>query len=169
MRSFCTAKATHIFFSKKFQHIWTSLNVNVNESLTNHVVSFEQLGPVRYVHEYLKSTKEEIKIRRKRRPPSKDTSNLYFQGTGGTACTSSSRKQFEGLWMAWQIISLKRTKKKRHSLSLQLYSQIQVSDAENYTLSVIFFIDPLYALLKLIPIQLQTGPVWQIWTTKGAF
>ena len=43
--SFCTAKATHIFFSKKFQHICISLNVNFNESLTNDVVSFEQLGP----------------------------------------------------------------------------------------------------------------------------
>ena len=32
-------------FSKKFQHIWVSLNVNFNESLTNDVVSFEQLGP----------------------------------------------------------------------------------------------------------------------------
>ena len=33
------------FFSKKFQHICISLNVNFNESLTNDVVSFEQLGP----------------------------------------------------------------------------------------------------------------------------
>ena len=39
------AKATHIFFSKKFQHICVSLYVNFNESLTNDVVSFEQLGP----------------------------------------------------------------------------------------------------------------------------
>ena len=45
MRSFCTAKATHIFFCKKFQHICVSLDVNFNESLTNDVVSFEQLGP----------------------------------------------------------------------------------------------------------------------------
>ena len=44
--SFCTAKATHIFFSKKFQHICISLDVNFNESLTNDIVSFEQLGPV---------------------------------------------------------------------------------------------------------------------------
>ena len=33
------------FFSKKFQHICVSLDVNFNESLTNDVVSFEQLGP----------------------------------------------------------------------------------------------------------------------------
>ena len=33
------------FFSKKFQHIWVSLDVNFNKSLTNDVVSFEQLGP----------------------------------------------------------------------------------------------------------------------------
>ena len=47
MSSFCTAKATHICFSKKFQHICVSLDVNFNESLTNDVVSFEQLGPDR--------------------------------------------------------------------------------------------------------------------------
>ena len=33
------------FFSKKFQHICVSLDVNFNESLTNDVISFEQLGP----------------------------------------------------------------------------------------------------------------------------
>ena len=33
------------FFSKKFQHICITLDVNFNESLTNDVVSFEQLGP----------------------------------------------------------------------------------------------------------------------------
>ena len=32
-------------FSKKIQHICVSLDVNFNESLTNDVVSFEQLGP----------------------------------------------------------------------------------------------------------------------------
>ena len=44
-----------IFFtdvSKKFQHICVSLDVNFNKSLTNDVVSFEQLGPV--VFPYLK-------------------------------------------------------------------------------------------------------------------
>ena len=33
------------FFSKIFQHICVSLDVNFNESLTNDIVSFEQLGP----------------------------------------------------------------------------------------------------------------------------
>ena len=33
------------FYSKKFQHICVSLDANFNESLTNDVVSFEQLGP----------------------------------------------------------------------------------------------------------------------------
>ena len=33
------------FFSKKFQYICVLLDVNFNESLTNDVVSFEQLGP----------------------------------------------------------------------------------------------------------------------------
>ena len=38
-------KLLTFFFSKKFQHICVSLDVNFNESLTNDVVSFEQLGP----------------------------------------------------------------------------------------------------------------------------
>ena len=48
MSSFCTAKATRIFSAKNFSiHcICVSLDVNFNESLTNDVVSFEQLGPV---------------------------------------------------------------------------------------------------------------------------
>ena len=33
------------FFQQKFQHICISLDVNFNESLTNDIVSFEQLGP----------------------------------------------------------------------------------------------------------------------------
>ena len=33
------------FFSKKFQHICVSLDVNFNESLTNDIVSFEQQDP----------------------------------------------------------------------------------------------------------------------------
>ena len=40
-----TVLADSIFFSKTFQHIYVSLDVNFNESLTNDVVSFEQLGP----------------------------------------------------------------------------------------------------------------------------
>ena len=31
--------------SKKFQHIWISLDLNFNESSTNDIISFEQLGP----------------------------------------------------------------------------------------------------------------------------
>ena len=33
------------FFSKIVQHICVLLDVNFNESLTNDIVSFEQLGP----------------------------------------------------------------------------------------------------------------------------
>ena len=49
MNSFCTAKATHIFSTKNYiiKIICVSLDVNFNESLTNDIVSFEQLGPVR--------------------------------------------------------------------------------------------------------------------------
>ena len=39
-----------IFFQQKFQHICVSLDVNFNESLTNDVVSFEQLGPAQQQH-----------------------------------------------------------------------------------------------------------------------
>ena len=38
------SKSYSHFFSKKFQHICVSLNVNFNESLTNDVISFEQLS-----------------------------------------------------------------------------------------------------------------------------
>ena len=40
-----SCKSYSHFFSKTFQHICVSLDVNFNESLTNDVVSFEQLGP----------------------------------------------------------------------------------------------------------------------------
>ena len=42
---FFAGKSYSHFFSKKFQHICVSLDVNFNESLTNDIVSFEQLGP----------------------------------------------------------------------------------------------------------------------------
>ena len=47
------------FFSKKFQHICVSLDVNFNESLTNDVVSFQQLGPD---NQRLREVKEAIRI-----------------------------------------------------------------------------------------------------------
>ena len=37
------------FFQQKFQHICVSLDINFNESLTNDIVSFEQLGPDWYI------------------------------------------------------------------------------------------------------------------------
>ena len=40
-----SCKSYSHFFSKKFQHICISLDVNFNESLTNDLVSFEPLGP----------------------------------------------------------------------------------------------------------------------------
>ena len=43
--AFALQKLLTFIFSKKFQHICISLDVNVNESLTNNIVSFEQLGP----------------------------------------------------------------------------------------------------------------------------
>ena len=46
---FFAEKSYSHFFSKKFQNICVSLDVNLNESLTNDVVSFEQLGPVMHV------------------------------------------------------------------------------------------------------------------------
>ena len=45
--AFALQKLLTFFFSKKFQHICicVSLDVTFNESLTNNIVSFEQLGP----------------------------------------------------------------------------------------------------------------------------
>ena len=40
---------SHVF-SKKIQHICVSLDLNFNESLTNDIVSFEQLGPGNLKH-----------------------------------------------------------------------------------------------------------------------
>ena len=40
-------------FSKNFQHICVSLDVNFNESLTNDIVSFEQLDPDVFVFEIM--------------------------------------------------------------------------------------------------------------------
>ena len=45
-----SSKSYSHFFSKKFQHICVSLDVNFNELLTNEVVSFEQLGPGSEIH-----------------------------------------------------------------------------------------------------------------------
>ena len=43
-------KLLTFFFSKKFQHICISLDVKFNESLTNDIVSFEQLDPDLYLN-----------------------------------------------------------------------------------------------------------------------
>ena len=45
MRIFCTAKDSHIFFNKKLQRIYDICSQKFNETLTNDVVNFEQLGP----------------------------------------------------------------------------------------------------------------------------
>ena len=57
MSNFCNAKATHIFSAKKLQNICVSLDVNFNESLTNDIISFEQLGPEFLDHWNLDETK----------------------------------------------------------------------------------------------------------------
>ena len=44
-RSFCTAKASHIFSTKNIGVFWDINIWNFNVSLTNDVVSLEQLGP----------------------------------------------------------------------------------------------------------------------------
>ena len=43
--AFALQKLLTFFFSKIFQHIYVSLDLNFNDSLTNDIVSFEQLGP----------------------------------------------------------------------------------------------------------------------------
>ena len=47
------ALATHIFFSKIFQHICVSLDLIFNDSLTNDIVSFEQLGPEQHLEAFV--------------------------------------------------------------------------------------------------------------------
>ena len=44
-----SSKSYSHFFSKKFQRICVSLDVNFNNLLTNDIVSFEQLGPDKYL------------------------------------------------------------------------------------------------------------------------
>ena len=46
--AFAMQKLLTFFSAKKIQHICVSLDVNFNDSLTNGVVSFEQLGPGLY-------------------------------------------------------------------------------------------------------------------------
>ena len=48
--AFALQKLLTFFQQKKNQHICVSLNENFNKSLTNDVVSFEQLGPGQPVH-----------------------------------------------------------------------------------------------------------------------
>ena len=48
------------FFSKKFQRICVSHDVNFNESLSNDIVSFEQLGPE--LHQVVKWTRERSEL-----------------------------------------------------------------------------------------------------------
>ena len=43
--AFALQKLLTFFQQKKLRHICVSLDLNFNESLTNDVVSFEQLGP----------------------------------------------------------------------------------------------------------------------------
>ena len=50
--AFALQKLLTFFQQKQIQHIWVSLDVNFNESLTNDVVSFEQLGPAILAHIY---------------------------------------------------------------------------------------------------------------------
>ena len=44
--AFANAKAAHIFFSKKSSVFAISYDQSFNDTLTNDIVSFEQLGPV---------------------------------------------------------------------------------------------------------------------------
>ena len=43
--AFANAKATHIFFSKNISVYAIFNDQSVNDTLTNDIVSFEQLGP----------------------------------------------------------------------------------------------------------------------------
>ena len=49
--AFAKAKATHIFFSKNISIYAIFNDQSFNDTLTNDIVSFEQLGPVLYLAE----------------------------------------------------------------------------------------------------------------------
>ena len=54
------------FFQQKIQHICVSLDLNFNESLTNDIVSFEQLGPDKY------------RLQKKKKKKKKKKKNTYW-------------------------------------------------------------------------------------------
>ena len=44
--AFANAKATHIFSAKNITHVYAIFNdQSFNDTLTNNIISFEQLGP----------------------------------------------------------------------------------------------------------------------------
>ena len=55
--AFANAKATHIFFSKNISVYANFNDQSFNDTLTNDIVSFEQLGPIRIriLYEYSKA------------------------------------------------------------------------------------------------------------------
>ena len=73
---FCCKSYAH-FFSKKFQHICVSLDVDFNKSLTNDVVSFEQLGPAVY-SEFLFLHKETLHPLAIQNVPSEDSDQTVW-------------------------------------------------------------------------------------------
>ena len=65
------------FCSKKFQHICVLLDVNFNESLTNDIFSFEQLGPDVLVEVLISGRYELLNVLCS--PPPSPASTLYFR------------------------------------------------------------------------------------------
>ena len=51
--AFALQKLLTFFFGKNFQHVWVSLDVNFNKSLTNDIISFEQLGPYYFLCDFI--------------------------------------------------------------------------------------------------------------------
>ena len=96
MSSFCIASNAH-FFSKKFQHICVSLDVNFNESLTNKVVSFEQLGSE------CQTTKIHLDLRCLQKPSIIDSGsenvNLFRKLASGYSSLWSDHSGFLLLWL----------------------------------------------------------------------
>ena len=74
---FFAEKSYSHFFSKKFQHICVSLDVDFNKSLTNDVVSFEQLGPAVY-SEFLFLHKETLHPLAIQNVPSEDSDQTVW-------------------------------------------------------------------------------------------
>ena len=101
------------FFSKKFQHICVSLDVNFNASLTNDVVSFEQLGPglhqisFRFYSKGHNSRKGDKYIRQEKKMCQIFLEEIHIWNFKTLACRVLDKRTMHNLKPIWPSTSLK--------------------------------------------------------------